>query len=676
MYERKHSVVYLGKGVLARDLDNQLGAEGYSFCVVDRTTELAAILDSEKPGSLIVELAGQVNCSKRLDAVRKVLDRHGEQPRLLVVSDRADQKIRLKAVQAGSDVFLTTPVTPRLILQHLYPVSGRDGESHRVLVIDNKANDWSAETVSQLKHDGMFVRQLENPAQALLSMINFMPDVLIIGNSLPGCHADEIGRMIHQLSDYEDLPVIYLCDENDNACRPRDTFPCEVISTSTDYAEFASRLDRLVLTARNRRNRIQYLRNYDQLTGFLNRDGFFALLDRGFRDDDEAAVLVLQLENLNSHAFGLSPHMQSVLVLEVAGLLSRSIPSTMVHARVGDYGFAFLCNGVSRQELERLGQRVYHDICMRMFFIGDCSITVGCNLGIAVADNPSREGLPLFLLAMQACNEAVKSDEYHVCIKSLASVSGSTQSADDRELAEYLQCAVDENLFRLVYQPVASLHGNGIEKYEVLLRLHDRGGSVVPPSRFMPVAEKNELMHSIDRWVIESAMGVLRERGNSTSLFVKVSSGSIQAAGFSAWLDRLFDEYGLPGNRLVFEICDANIRAGLKQSADFANHVRQLGCGIALEHNDINRDLAPLLEHVPANYVKINSSVVAEIAVNRELQLKLKTMIALCEAHKARVIAGFVENASDLHLLWKCGVHYIQGNFLQEPDEVLDFDFG
>jgi len=676
MYERKHSVVYLGKGSLARGLDNQLGAEGYSFCVVDGTKELAAILDREKPATLIVELAGQVNSFKRLDAVRKVLDRHAEQPRLLVVSDRADQKIRLKAVQAGSDVFLATPVTPRLILQHLYPVSGRDGESHRVLMIDNKESDWSAETVSQMKHDGMFVRQLENPEQALLSMINFMPDVLIIGNSLPGCHADEVGRMIHQLSDYEDLPVIYLCDEDDNACAPRDTFPCEVISTSTDYAEFVARLDRLVLTAHNRRNRIQYLRNYDQLTGFLNRDGFFTLLDRGFRDDDEAAVLVLQLEDLNSHAFGLSPHMQNELVFEVAGLLSRSIPSTMAHARVGDYGFAFLCDGVSRQELERLGQRVCHDICMRMFDVGDSSITVSCNMGIAVADTPSREGLPLFLLAMQACSEAVKSDKHHVCIRSLKSVTGPAQSAEDRELAAYLQCAVDENLFRLVYQPIASLHGNGIEKYEVLLRLHDRGGSVVPPSRFMPVAEKNQLMHSIDRWVIESALDVLRERGHGTSLFVKVSSGSIKAGGFSAWLDRLVDECGLPGNRLVFEICDANIRAGLKQSADFANHVRQLGCGIALEHNDINRDLAPLLEHVSANYVKINRIAVDELAVSRELQLKLETVIALCEEHKARVITGFVENASDLQLLWKCGVHYIQGNFLQEPDELLDFDFG
>ncbi|MFV1972470.1 MAG: EAL domain-containing protein [Thiohalobacterales bacterium] len=676
MDERKHSVVYLGKGTLAEGLTSQRGAEGYAFSVVNRTSELAAILDREQPGSLIVELVGQINCFKRLDDVSKVLDRHAGKPRLVVISDRADQKIRLKAVQAGGDVFLATPVTPRLILQSLYPVSGRNGESHRVLVIDDRTSDWSAEIVSQLEHDGMFVKRMSNPEQALLTMINFMPDVLIIGNSLPGCHADDIGRMIHQLSDYEDIPVIYLCGDEDNAFTPGETFPSEVIRASTDYAEFASRLDRLVLAAKSRRNRVQYLSNYDQLTGFLNRDGFLVLMDRGFRDSDKAAVLVLQIENLNSHAYGLSPHMQNEVIFQMAGLLSRLIPSTMVHARVGDYRFAILCNSVSRQELEQLGQSICNDICTRMFDAGDTSLTVECNLGIAVSNNTSREGLPLFSLAMQACNEAVKSVDSHIIIRSPEPVVDRSQSAADRELAEHLQCAIDKNLFRLVYQPIASLHGNGVEKYEALLRLHDRDGGIVPPARFMPVAEHNDLMHSIDRWVIESAMGMLRERGNGTCLFVKVSSGSILTAEFTAWLDRHFEEYGQPGNRLVFEISDANIRAGLKQSACFANHVKQLGCGVALEHVDINRDLALLLKHVPASYVKINGHAFDDIAVCPELQLKLTAMITMCEKHKARVIAGFVEDASNLQLLWKCGVHYIQGNFLQVPDEVLNFDFG
>jgi EAL domain-containing protein (putative c-di-GMP-specific phosphodiesterase class I)/GGDEF domain-containing protein/DNA-binding response OmpR family regulator len=667
----ENSVAYVGKGTFAKDLASQLEAEGQSLCMVKRISELARALEREQPGSLIVELAGKENSLTCLDVVSKVLDGARVRPRLLVVSDRADQKIRLKAVQAGSEVFLATPVTSRLILQHLFPVSGRNGERHRVLLIDDAMSDQFADTVSQLKHDGMHVKQLKNPAQALLSMINFMPDLLIIGYSLPGCRSDEIGRMIHQLSDYEDIPVIYLCDEEDKALTPRDACPYEVISTSTEYAEFASRLNRLALAARSRRNRIQYLRNYDQLTGFLNRDGFLALLERGSGDNDEAAVLVLELEKAC-----MSPHLHNELVSGVASLLSRSIPSSMVPARVGDYGFAFLSNGIPRQELKSLGERLRHDICKSMYVTGDTSITVGCNLGIAVADHPLTDGLPLFALAIQACNEAVQSSVNHICIHSLARVVEAAQSSEDRTFAEYLQYAIDENLFRLVYQPIASLHGNGVEKYEVLLRLHDRNGNVFPPSRFMPVAERNGLMHAIDRWVIESAMDVLKKRGNGTSLFVKVSSESIQAPGFSAWLENLFNARGLPGNRLVFEICDANIRAGLKQVADFANHARKLGCGIALEHYDIGRDLEPLLEHISASYVKINRNAVDDIAVSRELQLKLKTMIALCEHHKARVITGFVEDASSLQLLWKCGVHYIQGNFLQEPDEELDFDFG
>jgi len=676
MYERKHSVACIGKGESTGGLGKQLETEGCSLCVVERSADLARILDSEKPGSLIVDLVGRKNCFKFLDDVRKVLDTVRERPRLIVISDRADQKIRLKAVQAGSDVFLATPVTPLLVLQHLFPASRRAGEGHRILLIHDAMSDRFAETVARLKHDGMLVKQLSNPAQAMLSMINFMPDVLIIGHLLPGCHGDEIGKMIHQLSDFEETPVIYLCNEDDKAFTPGDTFPCEVISDSTDYPCIVSLLDRLVVAGRNRSNRIQYLRDYDQLTGFLNREGFLGLLERGFRKGDVAAVIVLEIGNLNAHVHGLSPQMQNELVFEVSSLLSRSIPPALVNARIGDYGFAFLSVDRSRQELEHLGKTLCHDICSQIFDIGDGSVTVDCNLGIAVTDDPARDGLSLLSLAVQACHAAVKSGLDHVCTRVLAPTDGTLQSGEDRELAEYLQSAIDKNLFRLVYQPIASLRGNGVEKYEVLLRLYDGSAGIVPPSRFMPIAVQNGLMYSIDRWVIGSAMEVLKERGGNTSLFVKVASESIQAPGFSAWLERLFDVCGLPGNRLVFEVCDANIRAGFKQAAAFATHVRQLGCGISLQHNDIRKDIAPMLEHIPASYVKINKSTIDEIATSHELRLKLKSMIMVCEEHKARLITGFVEDAGDLQLLWKCGVHYIQGNFLQEPDEGLGFDFG
>jgi len=220
------------------------------------------------------------------------------------------------------------------------------------------------------------------------------------------------------------------------------------------------------------------------------------------------------------------------------------------------------------------------------------------------------------------------------------------------------------------------LHGNSVEKYEVLLRLHGSNGELVLPSRFVLVAERCDLMQSIDRWVVEQAEVLLNGRGNGASLFVKISSGSLQDPGFPVWLNRFFRDHGFPGKRLIFEISEDNMRAGLRHAAAFASRIRQPGCGIALEHNDISKDVEPLLEHIPARYVKINGQAINRIAVNREQQLRLRAIIALSEQRKARAIAGFVENANSLHLLWKCGVHYIQGNFLQEPDEALEFDFG
>jgi EAL domain-containing protein (putative c-di-GMP-specific phosphodiesterase class I) len=231
-------------------------------------------------------------------------------------------------------------------------------------------------------------------------------------------------------------------------------------------------------------------------------------------------------------------------------------------------------------------------------------------------------------------------------------------------------------LFRLVYQPIAPLHGNTVEKYEALLRLYCADSTIIPASRFVPLAEQGGLMQSIDHWVVETVVKLLRERGNATSLFVKISSASIQDGEFPAWLKAMFDRYGYPDSRLIFEICEPNIRAGLLYVERFANLAKQLGCGLALDHNDMGRDVAPFLERIPASYVKINGQALADIAFNHERQMQLEQIISAAEKYRARVITGFVENAGNLQLLWKSGVHYIQGNFLQEPAEVLDFNFG
>jgi EAL domain-containing protein (putative c-di-GMP-specific phosphodiesterase class I) len=83
-----------------------------------------------------------------------------------------------------------------------------------------------------------------------------------------------------------------------------------------------------------------------------------------------------------------------------------------------------------------------------------------------------------------------------------------------------------------------------------------------------------------------------------------------------------------------------------------------------------------LFEHISVAFVKLGGDMIKDLEEDRGRQLQLVSVVQTAAAHDAQVIAGFVESAACLKLLWQSGVHYIQGNFLQEPDEVLGFDFG
>lgn len=675
MKERKQTIVYLGKGASTDELMCQLEAAGLSVCQVGAAGKLSRALQDTRPGSLIVDLVGQEDSLACLENVRNVLDARDPSLQVIVLSDRADQEVRLRAVQSGSDVFLSTPVNPWLLMQYLDPVSGRRGADYRVLVIADNP-ELLAGAVPHLQHTGMTVKRLNSPARALLSMINFSPDLLLIEHPLSECRGDDIGRMIHQLTDYEDMPIIYIGPKADkHSIKLQDTAPYDIVPLAVEAEALVSRIGRLVQASRSRRSRIQYIQRCDQTSGLLNRDGFLALLEQGVATGDTAALVLCELENPQHHNPDLVPQQLNELIAMVANQLDSLIPSSVVDARIGDYIFAFLITGKSGEQVRTLGQMLSYAVKSRIYTLGQHSITVGCTVGIAVTHKPLDDGLPLFSLAVKACEEARQAGTSRVSVRLLDSAPESGESQPDKALVELLRDALVNNQFRLVYQPIASLRATAVDKYEVLLRLDD-GGVMASPSRFVPVAERCGLMQSIDRWVIEQVVPLLKERGNGISLFVKVSSSSMRDPEFIAWLKGYFREQGSLGKRLVFQIRESNINAGIRPAVEFANQVKQLGCSIALDHNDISKDVVQLLEHIPASYIKINGQAINDIAENPERRLQLETVIELAERHKARVIAGFVEDANSLQLLWNSGVHYIQGNFLQEPDEALDIDFG
>lgn len=674
-------ILYLGLGPVADEHCRWLGNAGLSVRHATSIGMLEQVAREGHAAALVVDLSTGDSEIASIDAIVRLKSGLARPPRLIFLSDRADQEIRLRAIRAGGECFLIKPVTPALLMQHLEPALLAASHHYRVLLIAETSGLLS-DAVPVLQQLGMIIKRLDTVSQTLLTVINFAPDLIMIEQELSCCRGDQLGRMLHQLADYEDLPVIYLVPDSPQRADPCTDHASETACPgSVSHHQLVNMIDRMAGVAQIRKSRIHHLQTSDTVTGLQNQHGFLQRMGRSVVVPDSAALVaalvLIEVEDLREKHPQLSPQSVNRLIAMFASQLAGLITPVELLARIGDYTFACLIQGRNIDEITQLGEFLGHSLSSRILDVGQYSLTLGCNIGIAVVHDTLDSGMPLVTLAQQVCKEVcLDGGGSHVSIRTLQASGADGQSQDERQLLSLLQGAVEKGHFRLVYQPIASLRGSVVEKYEVLLRLSDDSNRAVSPSRFIPLAEQHGLMDKIDRWVIQQAIKTLGQRGKGASFFVKVSPESLGDPGFVRYLKGCLERFSASGNQLVCELGVGGVNAGIRQAAAFSRQLAPLGCGISIEHCDTSQDIARLLEHIPAMYVKLGGDMIRDLEEDHGRQLQLALVVQQCEARDVQVIAGFVESAACLKLLWQSGVHYIQGNFLQEPDELLGFDFG
>ena len=160
----------------------------------------------------------------------------------------------------------------------------------------------------------------------------------------------------------------------------------------------------------------------------------------------------------------------------------------------------------------------------------------------------------------------------------------------------------------------------------------DPQGKEVLPSEFMAAAARNDLMKNIDRWVVGASLSFAAQK-KPECLFVRLSKETVRDHAFGEWLD---------------------------------NHLR-----FAIEGFGSGRDSMGLLESVPLDFIKIDGTIIQGLSADPQLQMKVRSLVEAARRHDIRTIGERVEDANTMAVLWQLGVQYIQGYFVNEPEEVV-----
>lgn len=431
-----------------------------------------------------------------------------------------------------------------------------------------------------------------------------------------------------------------------------------------------------ITATRSLAEELDFHANFDLLTGIYNR-GFFErrlelLLNSSLSGEQQHALLFIDLAQFKviNDTFGHGSGDQALK--QVAGVLEQMIPESAVVARLGSDEFAILLEDSSQQGSLDFANLVIDRLNDTHYVRDERMFSFGCSIGVTLFQQQQGSSQEVLAQADNACFTA----------KSLGRSRVYLYQMDDQMLLERqgqmewvtrIQKALREERFLLYAQAIVPVKPSESDylHYEVLLRMIDEEGRVVPPGAFLPAAENYNLADQIDRVVIQKTLQWLSENpGHLTRLnmcSMNLSGQSLGSAEFVAWLLQTLEDSALPMNKLCFETTETVAIANLDVATEFFNKVRKLGCKIALDDFGSGLSSFGYLKNLPIDYLKIDGIFIRDLENDHMDAAIVKSINQMSHVMGKKTIAEFVENEAINKVLADIGVDFAQGYHFGKP---------
>ncbi len=363
-------------------------------------------------------------------------------------------------------------------------------------------------------------------------------------------------------------------------------------------------------------------------------------------------------------------------------MVREKVTDKELAARFGDHSFAVWLphadTSVAQELAERLCKATEEHICeaTKQF------VTPTCSIGVTAVSVDEAGVQDLINQAYQACESARKAGGNRCKLydrKDRPVEAAVTAAADETHMNELIAHALENDRFRLVFQPIVSLQGDSRENYAVMVRLLDKNDEEILPAHFLEQAAASGQMAAIDRWVVRRAIRELalqRKQGNKINLFITLSSSALRDETMLLWIIDSLRLDNAKGSWVIFQIADQDLRARIQDAKGLIDGLKKIKCRLAIDHFGIMPKFESLLKHLPVDYVKLDCSLLRGLATDKEKQRQLTDLITRIKGYEVKTIATCVEDANSLPILWTHGVSYIQGYFLQEPSPQIAFEPG
>lgn len=431
--------------------------------------------------------------------------------------------------------------------------------------------------------------------------------------------------------------------------------------------------------------RLSYQASHDALTGLVNRREFERRLEKALATAREEgrvhALCYLDLDQFKivndtcGHVAG------DELLRQLTVLVQGKVRDTDTLARLGGDEFGVLLDNCPLEQAVIVAESLRQTVKDFHFVWKEKPFVIGVSIGLVPISQDVGSLDVVLSCADAACYTAkdLGRNRVHLYREKDGEL---VQRQGEMQWAARITRAIEENRFRLYYQTIMPLQDQEHEgrHFEILLRMVDDNGQIVPPMAFIPAAERFNLMPSIDRWVVSTALGLYWKLlpechcsgGQCNTCTLNLSGPSLCDELFLEFIKRQFALYKVPYKNVCFEITETAAITNLAKAMEFISELRALGCRFSLDDFGSGLSSFAYLKNMQVDYLKIDGSLVRDMLDDPMAAAMVSSINQIGHVLGLKTIAEFVETEAVMEKLRVMGVNFAQGYAIEHPRSLED----
>lgn len=497
-------------------------------------------------------------------------------------------------------------------------------------------------------------------------------DVVLLDMGLPDGSGLECVEAVQEAD--PDMPIVVLSGRDD------EEFALGILNKGVqDYlvkwegkGRLIMRSIRYAIERKRAEKRLNYLAQYDSLTGVPNRQHLTEQLDqaiaRAQRLKTKVALLYLDLDKFKAVNDMLGHDAGDNLLKEVAQRLYLHTRAGDVLARLGGDEFALIIEGLKEAEDAESIARNLVNTLIEPFIMRGREVSVTAAIGITVFPDDSREPAVLLKNADIAMYQAKESgrNEFRFFTQHMHA-----QLIERHKLEQDIQSALHLKQFALVYQPKVDMNSHGLIGMEALIRWNCPDRGLVRPAEFIRTAEDSGYIVPLGYWIISDvcrALAKWKQDGlRVVPVSINVSAKQFQQPDFSERVAEILGTHATDPSLIEFELTEGLLMEDTEAAQACLSKLKEIGIRIAIDDFGTGNSCLAYLQKFPIDILKIDKSFVDELGENTDSEHICHAIISLANALDLETVAEGVESERQLNFLRDAGCNIAQGYLFGHP---------